>query len=116
MFQIRQAGVKGLGIFACQDISRGGRILTELPLLSINRSQPDILVAAQILATDRLLSLLKLSSNEGKPASIASFCAAAWKSITTASSVSIQQNKAILEIFHNNNFALFDKAGTRAVF
>ena len=52
MYEVRSAGLKGLGVFAKSSIPRGTRILSERPLLAIRQDQgPE-----QIFAASRLLS------------------------------------------------------------
>lgn len=111
MFQIRHAGAKGFGVFASGHIARGTRILAQRPLLSINRHNPDILAAAARLSQHEQQTLLSLSLNEAKRASIWTLYEATRKSWRA-----IAESRAILNIFYNNNFALLDKYGTRALF
>ncbi|ORY57921.1 uncharacterized protein BCR38DRAFT_413814 [Pseudomassariella vexata] len=114
MFQVRHAGVKGFGIFASRQIAPGSRILAERPLLLINNNKPDILAAARRLSLKDHKTLLRLSLNETKRSSIASLLVAAWKSFPAI--MATREVRDILNIFYNNNFALSDADGTRAVF
>ncbi len=127
MFQIRQAGPKGFGIFASQHIARGTRILTERPLLSITDASPDILAATRNLTLAAQQALLPLSFNFAKRSSPWRFLDATWQSLRSwsrqastkaniASTFAIRKNRDILNIFYNNNFALADEHNTRALF
>jgi hypothetical protein len=113
MFQVRHAGAKGFGLFASQHIARGKRMLAEQPLISIDNKGPDILAAAAKLSSSQRRVLLELSLNEANK-SILSLIYATWKSFPALGSV--LQNRDILNIFYNNNFALGDEDDRRAVF
>ncbi|KAI1866201.1 uncharacterized protein JN550_007890 [Neoarthrinium moseri] len=114
MFEIRHAGVKGFGIFASRLITRGSRILAERALLSINNDNPSILAAAAQLSPLNRAALLRLSLNESKRSALG-LISAAWQSFSLKS-MTIGQSRDVLNVFYNNNFALSDKLGTRAVF
>lgn len=113
MFQVRHAGAKGFGLFASQHIARGKRMLAEQPLISIDNKGSDILAAAAKLSSSQRRVLLELSLNEANK-SILSFVSATWKSFPVLGAV--RQNRDILNIFYNNNFALGDEDDRRAVF
>lgn len=72
MYEVRSAGVKGLGVFAKSLIPRGTRIFSERPLLALRQDQD----AEHIFASSRLLSakdrakLMGLSHYASKESSI----------------------------------------------
>lgn len=115
MFAIRQAGAKGLGLFASRYIPRGTRILAERALLAINSNNSSILAAARRLPQVDLTALLQLSINGSRRSNVLGLLAAIWQS-SPSNVPAIGQSRSILEIFYNNNFALSDKVGTQAVF
>lgn len=112
IFQVRQAGVKGFGVFATDLIRRGTRIIVERPLLSITNETPDILAAAAKLTTSSKNVLLSLAPNDARP--FACLSVAVWRTLERMRLSS--ENRSILNIFYNNNFNLSDAAGTRAIF
>ncbi|KAH7034552.1 uncharacterized protein B0I36DRAFT_360066 [Microdochium trichocladiopsis] len=119
MFHVRRAGAKGLGVFASRHIPRGTRLLAEPPLLSITRGQPDVLRAASLLSNDNVARLLQLSTNDSRRARQASLALSllpTLSNILTRKKASLASNRRVLNVFYNNNFAIGDEAGTRALF
>lgn len=115
MFEVRHAGVKGFGIFASQFIPRGSRIIAERALLSVNNHNTCILTAAKKLSVKDHGILMRLSLNESKPSYSPGIISAAWKAFSFDAKA-VGQGRNTLNIFYNNNFALSDELGTRAVF
>ncbi|KAH8193875.1 hypothetical protein TruAng_011955 [Truncatella angustata] len=115
MFEIRHAGAKGFGVFASRLIPRGSRILAERALLSINIHKTCILTAAEQLSSKDHGALMRLSLNESKHFHSPGLIFAAWQAFSF-NAMAIGQGMTILNIFCNNNFALSDELGTRAVF
>jgi hypothetical protein len=72
MYEIRSAGVKGLGIFAKSFIPRGTRIFSEQPLLAIRQDQDarHICAAFRLLSVEDRRSLMSLSHHATKESSI----------------------------------------------
>ncbi|KAI1344374.1 SET domain-containing protein [Xylariaceae sp. FL0016] len=115
MFNIRHAGIKGFGIFASRRIPRGSRILAERALISINDTKNNILAAVAELRPADQKTLLGLSLNETRRSSPMNLLSAAWQCFPSHMR-EIPRSRDILNIFYNNNFALTDGPGTRAVF
>lgn len=120
MFEIRRAGAKGLGVFASRPIARGSRILAERALLSIDRHNPNILTAARRLSPSEQESLLRLSLNESRRSHVLGLLSAVWQARPFRAGelgrARLHRSRAVLDVFYNNNFALADERGTRAVF
>ncbi|KXJ96253.1 hypothetical protein Micbo1qcDRAFT_31731 [Microdochium bolleyi] len=122
MIEVRRAGAKGLGVFATRRITRGSRLLAEPPLLTITSAHRDVLKAASSLSNDKLAMLLQLSTNDTPRAQRTSLALSLWPTLSSLLSrardaqTSLHQNRRILNIFYNNNFALGDASGTRALF
>ncbi|RMZ76526.1 hypothetical protein DV738_g4913, partial [Chaetothyriales sp. CBS 135597] len=110
LFEVRQAGIKGFGIFARQRIARGSRILSERPLLLVDQKEINILAAASRLSKAELDTLLGLSVNKAKRESLWNLVDALFQSaqlpLSKKGRRSIQQRRDILACFYNNNFAL----------
>ncbi|RMZ88873.1 hypothetical protein DV736_g3892, partial [Chaetothyriales sp. CBS 134916] len=135
MFEVRQAGIKGFGVFATHRIARGSRILSERPLLLVGHTDINILEAASRLSNTELDTLLDLSINKAKRSSLWNLVDVLFQSAqlpflplhspksdrrATRLVESIQQKRNILACFYNNNFALSlshqDGATARGVF
>ncbi|KAH8891977.1 SET domain-containing protein [Thozetella sp. PMI_491] len=114
MFQVQQAAGKGLGVFATQLIRRGTRILAERPLISIDKTSPNVVAAARRLSAPQRTQLLDLSLNQKRRSSILSLLEVAWYSLPRLGSIAA--NRDLLNAFRNNNFALGDDAGTQSCF
>lgn len=118
MYEIRRAGVKGLGVFAQTHILKGTRIFSERPLLSISHTQTagDIFTAAKLLTPKHRGDLLELSSHTTNELSILRWNQALWctlKSTISALSafslpkrISLSEQVRILSIFRSNAFSL----------
>ncbi|KAJ1330836.1 [histone H3]-lysine4/36 N-trimethyltransferase SMYD [Microdochium nivale] len=121
MIEVRRAGAKGLGVFAARPIPRGSRLLAEPPLLATTTAQPDVFVAALLLDSDKLSTLLQLSTNDSPRAQQNTLALSLWPTLRSIlarprTPSSLSQNRRVLNVFYNNNFALGDAAGTRALF
>ncbi|KAE9377885.1 TPR domain-containing protein, partial [Stipitochalara longipes BDJ] len=121
MYEIKSAGLKGLGVFAKAFIPRGTRILSESPLLAIRTGQNagDIYSASRILSLEEKSRFLQLSSHVTKELSILRWSQAAWYTLKyTLTSLFGRKGKVliawqnpkehvmILSIFRNNAFNL----------
>ncbi|RMD43811.1 hypothetical protein DV735_g1305, partial [Chaetothyriales sp. CBS 134920] len=109
-FEVRQAGIKGFGIFARHRIARGSRILSERPLLLVKHNEINILGAASRLSKAELDTLLALSVNKAKRDSVWNLVDVLFQSaqlpLSKKGRRSIRQKRDILACFYNNNFAL----------
>jgi hypothetical protein len=72
MYEVRSAGVKGLGVFAKSLIARGTRIFSERPLLAIRQDQnvEHIFAASQLFSAKDRAKLMGLSHYATKESSI----------------------------------------------
>jgi hypothetical protein len=125
MFEVKQAGAKGLGVFAKAGIPRGTRIFSEKPLLSIRADQTagDVYTASRLLSSSDRHKLLQLSAHEASSALrwgqvfwyttrqlfrevTAKFAGSVNNSpFFIPSPSTIKEHKTILGIFRTNNFA-----------
>nr|POE52315.1 set domain-containing protein 5 [Quercus suber] len=120
MFEIRHAGVKGLGIFATKLIQPGTRILAERPVLRV-RSERDVFAAARRLSKGQMQRLMELSTNPAQRSMVLTGVEAIWHALmsqddtvqgrSTSSKIrpfwrSLLDYPALLNIFRNNNFEL----------
>jgi hypothetical protein len=128
MYEVKQAGAKGLGVFAKVSIPRGTRIFSEKPLLAIRADQNagDIYTASRLLSPSDRLKLLQLSAHEAS--SVLRWTQVLWYTtkqifvdVATKfrlkgaannngpffipSPRSVMEHKNILSIFRTNNFA-----------
>jgi hypothetical protein len=128
MYEVKQAGAKGLGVFAKVRIPRGTRIFSEKPLLAIRTDQNagDVYTASRLLSPSDRLKLLQLSAHEASSA--LRWMQVLWYTakqifsdvtvqITSQGSASnrrplfipspraLKEHKHILSIFRTNNFA-----------
>lgn len=118
MYEIRRAGEKGLGVFAKTHISKGTRIFSERPLLSISQTQTagDLFAVSRLLSSKHRGDLLELSSHTTNELSILRWNQALWytlKSTLSALSafslpkrISLSEHVRILSIFRSNAFSL----------
>ncbi|OCK74456.1 SET domain-containing protein [Lepidopterella palustris CBS 459.81] len=124
MYEIRQAGTKGLGVFAKVFIPRGTRIFSERPLLAIRPDQGagDIYAAFRLLPLEQRTKLLQLSSHITKESSVARWTQVIWwtvkrsvfdvyariwgnhRGMPARSKHSIKEHIAILNVFRSNCF------------
>jgi hypothetical protein len=125
MYEVKQAGAKGLGVFAKVGIPRGTRIFSERPLLAIRGDQnaADVYTASRLLSSQDRLKVLQLSAHEASSAlrwvqvfwytaqQLFRDVAAKSKGTTSNSPLfipspsSIKEHKTMLSIFRTNNFA-----------
>ncbi|KAK6068968.1 hypothetical protein SCUP234_10915 [Seiridium cupressi] len=75
----------------------------------------NILAAAGQLSSTDHKSLLRLSLNQSKRSGVVGLVLAAWQCFPF-NLMAIGQSREVLNIFYNNNFALSDELGTRALF
>jgi hypothetical protein len=122
MYEIKSAGLKGLGIFAKVFIPRGTRIFSEQPLLAIRSGQSagDIYSASRSLSLEDKREFLRLSTHVTNELKIMRWSQAAWYTLKhTVSSIFKRRGKngtvswpnpkehvTILSIFRNNAFYL----------
>lgn len=123
MYEVRNAGVKGLGLFAKVRIPRGTRILSERPTLSINQGQnaSDIYTNSRLLSVADKLKVLQLSSHIASPFlrwsqvigySIKSlFSTREGVKIFIPSLFTLREHLTILSIFRTNAFSLGGTTG-----
>lgn len=123
MYEIRPAGLKGLGVFAKGLIPRGTRIFSEAPLLAIRPEQNagDIYSASRFLSSEDKRRFLGLSTHVTKELSVLRWGQAVWYTLThTVSSLlrkkgrmswlNLKEHVTILSIFRNNAFNLGNDA------
>lgn len=69
MYEVRRAGIKGLGLFAKSAIPKGTRILTERPTLFITKDQDsgDVYTAFRLLSSKEQAKVLHLSAHVTSP-------------------------------------------------
>lgn len=128
MIEIRQAGLKGLGIFAARPIAKGTRILSERPLLIVH-SERQVFAALRQIDEDTKRKVASLSVHPVQKSSVASWGQALWHAIspiitstaTTSTEKalapiwsSLTQYPTLLSVFRNNNFDIGD--GRQAMF
>jgi SET domain-containing protein len=122
MYEIKSAGLKGLGVFAKTSIPRGTRIFSEAPLLAISPGQSagDIYSASRSLSSDDKRKFLGLSTHITNELKIMRWSQAVWYTLThTISSLfrtkgesgamswpNPREHVTILSIFRNNAFNL----------
>ncbi|KAF2495771.1 SET domain-containing protein [Lophium mytilinum] len=124
IYEIRQAGAKGLGLFATNPIARGTRILSERPLLAIRQDQDvdGIFYAAKSLTKNDKKALLDLSGHSGgQHLELVRWMQVVWWNVknlvgsvrqpsTITSSIpsirSMQEHMAIFNVFRSNSFNL----------
>lgn len=72
MYEVRSAGIKGLGVFATSLIPRGTRIFSERPLLALRQDQDaeHIFAASRLLSAEDRAKLMGLSHYASKEALI----------------------------------------------
>jgi hypothetical protein len=133
MYEIKSAGLKGLGVFAKTFIPRGTRIFSEAPLLAISPGQNagDIYSASRSLSSDDRRRFLGLSTHITNELKIMRWSQAVWYTLTqTISSLfrrergirglswpNPKEHVTILSIFRNNAFNLGSSSGfQQAVF
>jgi hypothetical protein len=123
MYEIRTAGLKGLGVFSKSFIPRGTRIFSEKPLLAIQPGQNagDIYFASRLLSPEDKRRLLGLSVHVTKGLSFLRWGQATWYTLTYMISEIFgrkgsregrigwpnpQEHVTVLNIFRNNAFNL----------
>jgi SET domain len=122
MYEIKSAGLKGLGVFAKAFIPRGTRIFSEVPLLAIRSGQNagDIYSASRSLSSEDKRRFLGLSAHVTNELKIMRWSQAAWYTLKhTVSSIfkrskrkdqvswsNPKEHVTILSIFRNNAFNL----------
>lgn len=115
MYQIRNAGAKGFGIFATRPIPRGTRILAEKPILTV-KTERDLFAATQKLDPKDREFLAGLSINElqAQRSTLQSWAKITWDvargSGGIPSLVAVKGHAQILAAFKNNNFAITSTA------
>ncbi|KAK5170899.1 uncharacterized protein LTR77_004043 [Saxophila tyrrhenica] len=119
MYNIRNAGAKGFGVFATRAIQRGTRILAELPTFTIT-SDRDLLPAFRRLSLEARKYISELSVNANKKPAILDWSEAAYHvfrgalTTTPRSLFSINEYSTLLAAFRNNCFNIGDDR--RAIF
>ncbi|KAL3419272.1 TPR domain-containing protein [Phlyctema vagabunda] len=125
MWEVRVAGVKGLGVFANSFIPRGTRIFSERPLLAILKDQDTSTLyrATRRLSSQDRETLLDLSSHATKEKSLMRWNLAFWYIIKQTFSDlkiriggngsfvaprlnSVKEHVSVLNIFRSNAFNL----------
>jgi hypothetical protein len=120
MYEVRQAGAKGLGVFAKARIPCGTRIFSERPTLAIGLGQgaSDIYTASRLLSFADRFKLLQLSSHIASPllrwAQILGYTAKQLfldlkpgpSAVFVPSRRSLREHMTILSIFRTNAFSL----------
>ena len=116
MYKIRDAGVKGLGVFAATTIPRGTRILAEHPLFTV-KSERDVYAKARKLDNEDKDWLTQLSIDTKKRPTVLDIANSSWNLIRNGispSSDAIREHDTVQAVFRNNNFDIGD--GTQALF
>ena len=117
MYAIKNAGAKGLGVFATEWIARGTRIMAERPVFTV-KAERELYAATRNLQQDDLNHILQLSVNAAEAKSTTSLWAeAAWhlfrnRVFPTWDETTVYAH--LLAAFRNNNFDL--GASTHALF
>lgn len=126
MYEIRTAGLKGLGVFSKELIPRGTRIFSEAPLLAIRPGQNagDIYSSSRLLSSDDKRLFLGLSSHVTRELSVLRWSLAVWYTLThTISEIferggkrvigwpNPKEHVTVLSIFRNNAFDLGNGSG-----
>lgn len=124
MYEVRSAGLKGLGVFANRHISRGTRIISEKPLLALTHADSSaraLFAQAERLAESERQTLLDLSCYDGvgigrlgRWASVFSWTMrrallgrdGGPGSLSLSLSRSLKRNLRILSVFRSNSFCL----------
>ncbi len=122
MYEIKSAGLKGLGVFAKTFIPRGTRIFSEAPLLALSQGQTagDIYSASRSLSSDDKRRFLGLSTHVTNELKIMRWIQAVWYTLThTIASLfrgekgigarswpNPKEHVTVLSIFRNNAFNL----------
>jgi hypothetical protein len=122
MYEIKSAGLKGLGVFAKELIPRGTRIFSEKPLVAIRAGQNagDIYTASRFLSPEDRKRFLGLSTHLTKELKVLRWSQAAWYTAKhTVSSIfrrlggkggfsmpNVKEHVTVLSIFRNNAFDL----------
>lgn len=116
MYRIKDAGVKGLGVFATAPIARGTRILAERPLITV-KSECDVYAASRKLDGPDRDWLRSLSIDTNKRPSVVDIANSSWNLIRNGispNSAKIKDHDIILAVFRNNNFDIGN--GTQSLF
>jgi hypothetical protein len=132
MYEIKTAGLKGLGVFAKELIPRGTRIFSEKPLLAIRQGENagEIYSASRLLSSTDRRKFLGLSTHITKELTVLRWSQAAWYMIQHAissmfgklggkggfSMPSMKEHVTVLSIFRNNAFNLGSLKFQQAVF
>lgn len=121
MFEVRNAGVKGLGVFATSLIPRGTRIFSERPLLGIryDQSSGDVYPAFRSLSVNDRGKLLSLSGHRTRNIGALRWSYVVWYTLLEGwqnlvgrkgwirpTRRSLVEHNTLLNIFRTNNFAL----------
>lgn len=116
MYKIRDAGIKGLGVFATTSIPRGTRILAEHPLFTV-KSEREAYGASRKLDVEDRDWLMQLSIDTNKRPTVTDLANSSWNLIRSGispNSANIKDHDIILAVFRNNNFDIGN--GTQALF
>lgn len=122
MYEIRHAGVKGVGVFSTQRIQRGTRLMAERPLLTVT-SEKEVYGAVRALPEHDRKFFMRLATSPVRRSSALGWTEAAWhasrQALSSILSVAQGDGKAtvqppdlnsileyptVLNIFRNNNF------------
>jgi hypothetical protein len=111
MFEVRSAGIKGLGIFATTTIKRGTRILAERPVFGIHHDQKpkDVYPSFRKLSASDRVSVLGLSAHATRELALLRWTHVIWYSLASSMLPTIsrlREHKTILDIFRSNAFSL----------
>lgn len=116
MYAIKNAGTKGLGVFATTSIPRGTRILAERPKFTI-KSDVELLPAFKRLATEDSTYIRNLSINSTKKPPFLETGEAVWHLARGALAhgvLGVGDYRGLLAAFRNNSFDIGE--GRRAIF
>lgn len=124
MYEIRNAGLKGLGVFATSRIPSGTRIFSEKPLISLKPTQSagDIYPAYRHLSAGNRRHLMQLSKHNARELSLLRWAHVFWyTTLQTVTAIfrregvfrisswrltNLQEHMTILSIFRNNAFEI----------
>jgi hypothetical protein len=111
MYLVSSAGIKGLGVFATKLIPRGTRIISERPAFGIRHDQGpgDVYLAFRLLRDNDRAKVLELSGHATKKLELMRWVHVLWYTARSGgfpSLRSLQQHKALLNIFRSNAFSL----------
>ncbi|EME45404.1 hypothetical protein DOTSEDRAFT_52689 [Dothistroma septosporum NZE10] len=126
MIEVRNAGVKGLGIFATATIPRGTRVLAEKAIIKV-KNERGVFAASRRLDKKDEQKLLRLSIHPVRKSALLTWTQAAWHALLPERSGDTKSTSTVapfwtcllkyptfLEVFRNNNFDI--GKGDQAIF